>query len=87
MTETSPAAYIRRIVDRAVYLRCDYASRLIMMMDLELASRVFQLRLHDLLNAPIPDFMHDVSGIGAHLNRVTKKFDPTFVPRYAGKEN
>lgn len=87
MTETSPTAYIKRIVDRAVYLRCDYASRITMMMDLELANHVFQLRLHDLLNAPIPDFMHDVSGIGAHLNRVTKKFDPTFVPRYAGKEN
>ena len=86
MSDRDVTILIKRIVDRAEYLRCDYASRLTMYMDLEVALNTFDLRLEDLLNAGTADFMHDISQIGAHINRVTKKFDPTFVPRYAGEE-
>lgn len=87
MSERDKTILIKRIVDRAILLRCDYASRITMMVDLEAAYDRFALRLEDLLHAPTLDFLHDVSGIGAHLNRVNKAFDPDFVPRFAGKEN
>lgn len=87
MSERDQALFIKRIVDRAFYLRCDYASRITMMMDLEAAYKHFNLRFEDLLNAGVADFMHDVQQIGAHINRATKTFDSYFVPRFAGKEN
>lgn len=87
VSERDKIILIQRIVDRATYLGGDYASRLTMMLDLELAYAAFQLRLEDLLNAPTADFLHDVSQIGAYINRATKTFDVDFVPRYAGKEN
>jgi len=87
MSERDQTLFIKRIVDRAVYLRCDYASRITMMMDLEAAVKHFNLRLEELLNAAVADFMHDVQQIGAHINRATKTFDLYFVPRFAGKES
>lgn len=87
MSERDKIILIQRIIDRASYLGGDYASRLTMMMDLELAYAAFRLRLEDLLSAPTVDFLHDVSQIGAHINRVTKTFDADFVPRFAGKES
>jgi len=87
MSERDQTLFIKRIVDRAVYLRCDYASRITMMMDLEAAVKHFNLRLEELLNAAVADFMHDVQQIGAHINRATKTFDLYFGPRFAGKES
>lgn len=41
------------------------------------------LRLTDLLNADDFNFVHDIFGIRANLNRETGKLENCFVPRYS----
>ena len=52
-------------------------------MDLEIATKEFNLDLDKLLNAPDLDFSHDISGIQNNINRETKEFENEFLPRYA----
>ncbi len=44
------------------------------------------LDLQKLLKAPDFDFMHDVLGIGRHLNRETGQLEDCFLPRCARPE-
>lgn len=74
-----------KICDRAEELefRCE---RITLMMDLESADKKFNLRLEEMLNSDMIDFMHDIYGI--EMNIVRDKFPATnfgcFVPRFAG---
>lgn len=43
------------------------------------------LRLPDLLHAADGDFIHDIAGICAHMNRETGQLQDCFLPRYAAK--
>lgn len=45
-----------------------------------------QLKLEELLSANDGNFMHDVCGIMANLNRKTGKLENCFLPRYNKKE-
>lgn len=45
-----------------------------------------KLKLQELLDAPLGDFLHDVCGIHKHLNRETGKLEDCFLPRYAANE-
>ncbi|MEE0929926.1 MAG: hypothetical protein UIM53_02875 [Acutalibacteraceae bacterium] len=57
-----------------------------LIMDLESADKVFNLRLQDMLDGDDVNFVHDIRGIMDNINRST--FPATdfgfFVPRYAG---
>lgn len=75
------------IAKRAEKLDLYHGERHTLLMDLESADLVFNLRLEDLLNADDLNFSHDVVGIVNNINRNT--FPATdfnlFVPRYANK--
>lgn len=61
--------------------------RIILLMDIESADMVFDLRLDDWLNADAFNFAHDLYGIMNNI--VRNEFSATdfgfFVPRFAGK--
>jgi hypothetical protein len=42
-----------------------------------------KLKMQELLNADLGDFLHDVCGIMRHLDRTTGKLQDCFLPRYA----
>lgn len=46
-------------------------------------SEVREIKLEELLNAPLEDFAHDVFGINQHLDHDTHKLTDCFLPRYA----
>lgn len=56
--------------------------RLTRMMDLEKVHAVSPLDLAALLDAPLGDFLHDVTGIHSHMNRSTGELGDCFSPRY-----
>lgn len=60
--------------------------RINLLMDIESADKIFNLRLDDWLNADGFNFAHDIYGIMNNINRST--FPATdfglFVPRFAG---
>lgn len=60
------------------------SDRISLIMDLECAHKEFNLRLTDLLAADDFNFAHDIVGIQNNLDRLTRKMDNLFVPRYAG---
>ena len=70
------------IAKRAEKMKIYNGERFTLLMDLEHADNVFNLRLEDLLNADNFNFAHDVVGIVNNINRDTKDFG-LFVPRYA----
>lgn len=72
-----------KICQRAEKLGICNTSRFTAMMDIELADKHWQLRLEDWLNADNLNFAHDFVGIQGHINRITKEFAKTFVPRFA----
>ena len=55
-------------------------------MDITAAHINTPLDLNKLLNADDFNFAHDMSGIGAHLNRNTGKLENCFLPRCALKQ-
>lgn len=61
-------------------------TRLSLIMDIELADEIFHLRLEDWYRSDELNFVHDWNGIHSHINRQTKTFDETFIPRFIGKE-
>ena len=73
---------IAEIAERAIALGVD-RSKLDLVMDLEAAHHACPLDLHGLQHANVANFMHDVCGIGVHLNRETGELEDCFLPRYA----
>lgn len=74
------------IAKRAEEMNLYNGERMKLLMDLESADNVFNLRLEDFLNADDFNFSHDVLGIMNNINRSefpAKDFG-LFVPRYAG---
>ena len=74
------------IAKRAEEMELYNGERMKLLMDLESADNVFNLRLEDFLNADDFNFSHDVLGIMSNINRSefpAKDFG-LFVPRYAG---
>ena len=73
------------IAKRAEEMDLYNGERMTLLMDLESADNVFNLRLEDLLKADDYNFSHDVLGIMSNINRSefpAKDFG-LFVPRYA----
>lgn len=61
-----------------------HSSRLQLSMDLTAChANGCPLDLDGLLNADKGDFLHDVTGIMAHINRQTGQLEDCFLPRYA----
>ena len=46
-------------------------------------SDAIEIKLEELLNAPLEDFSHDVLGINQHLDHDIHKLTDCFLPRYA----
>ena len=46
-------------------------------------SEAREIKLEELLNAPLEDFSHDVLGINQHLDHGTHKLTDCFLPRSA----
>ena len=46
-------------------------------------SEAREMKLEELLNAPLEDFSHDVLGINQHLDHGTHNLTDCFLPRYA----
>lgn len=59
--------------------------RLTLLMDIENADKVFNLRLEDLLEADNFNFAHDVVGIVNNIDRNNPTDFGLFVPRFAKK--
>lgn len=77
---------IARIASRAQTLLEELnisTDRLSLIMDIEGTNDVCPLDLDALHNADRGNFLHDITGIYKHFNRVTLKLDNGFVPRYA----
>ncbi len=73
-----------KIAKRAEEMDLYNGERMTLLMDLESADNVFNLRLEDLLKADDYNFAHDVLGIMSNINRSefpAKDFG-LFVPRY-----
>ena len=81
---------IDKIVDRAQNLGLYEGNRVTAHMDIANATKYFNMRLEDWLNAEDFDFVHDIVGIYKAIDR--SKYpadfsnDPWFLPRFAGKE-
>lgn len=58
--------------------------RFSLLMDIENADKVFNLKLEELLNADDENFVHDVIGIVNNIDRRNPTDFNFFVPRYAG---
>jgi len=78
---------IARIASRAEsifnYLNINCPDRISLIMDIESTHEICPLDLDALHNADEGNFIHDIGGILQHFNRVTKKLDGGFVPRFA----
>lgn len=76
-----------KVAEKAEEMGLYNGERMTLLMDLESADLMFNLRLEDLLNADNFNFAHDVIGIVNNVNRnefPSKDFS-LFVPRYASK--
>lgn len=86
MTDKKRFETIVKIVERAEEIGYN-GQRITLIMDIENADKVFNLRLEDLLNADIENFIHDIGGIINNIDRskspVTESDFNLFVPRYA----
>lgn len=75
-----------KIAERAEELGVYHGERHTLLMDIESADNVFNMRLEDWLNADNFNFAHDVVGIVENADR--SKFPAEFsrfLPRFAGK--
>ena len=73
-----------KIAQRAEGMGIYMGERFTLLMDIENADKVFNLRLEDWLNANDFDFAHDIIGITNNINRNNPTDFNLFVPRYAG---
>ena len=83
MTQKEKYDLYLKICLRAEELDIGVGDRLTKMMDVELADNEWGLRLEDWLNADNLNFAHDFVGIQSHINRETKTFASTWLPRFA----
>ena len=77
---------LAKIAARAEKLSIVQHSRMTLLMDLEYTNEETPLDFNRLLNADDFNFAHDIIGIQSHFNRVTKKMENCFLPRFA-KQN
>lgn len=85
-TTDTEADLIKQITDRTLRFVPE-ANRMAVNMDITACHlNDTALDLARLLALPDPDFMHDVGGISAHLDRRTGKLQDCFVPRCARRE-
>ena len=74
------------ICERAEELGIYNGERITLLMDIENADKVFNLRLEDWLNADNFNFAHDIHGI---VNNIDRSKNPVefhhFLPRFNGK--
>ena len=72
-----------KIAQRAEGMGIYDGERISLLMDIENADNVFNLRLEDLLNADDGNFVHDIIGIVNNIDRRNPTDFNFFVPRYA----
>ena len=72
-----------KIAQRAEGMGIYKGERINLLMDIENADKVFNLRLEELLDADDANFTHDVIGIVANIDRSNPTDFNFFVPRYA----
>lgn len=81
---------IDKIVNRAIEMGLYTNNRITAHMDVVNATKYFNMRLEEWLNAEDFDFVHDIIGIYKAINRTKYPADfsndPYFLPRFAGKE-
>ena len=81
--------FIDKIVDRAQGLGLYEDNRITAHMDVANATKHFNMRLEEWLNADDYNFVHDIVGICKAINRIAYPTDfsndPWFLPRFAGK--
>ena len=73
-----------KLAQRAEGMGIYHGERITLLMDIENADKVFDLKLDELLNADDGNFTHDIVGIMANINRNNPTDFNFFVPRYAG---
>lgn len=75
-------ALCNKIAERAVKV-CGF-DKCTAFMDITIChSEAREIKLEELLHAPLEDFSHDVLGINQHLDHGTHKLTDCFLPRYA----
>lgn len=75
-------ALCNKIAERAVK-ECGF-DKCTAFMDITIChSEAREMKLEELLKAPLADFAHDVLGINQHLDHDTHKLTDCFLPRYA----
>lgn len=72
-----------KLAERAEEMGIYNGERFTLLMDLENADKVFNLKLEDLLNADNFNFAHDIVGIVNNINRKNPIDFNLFVPRFA----
>lgn len=72
-----------KIAQRAEGMGIYNGERISLLMDIENADKVFNLKLDELLNADDGNFVHDVIGIVNNIDRRNPTDFNFFVPRYA----
>lgn len=72
-----------KIAQRAEGMGIYNGERINLLMDIENADKVFNLKLDELLNADDGNFVHDVIGIVNNIDRRNPTDFNFFVPRYA----
>lgn len=73
-----------KLAERAEKMEIYKGERFSLLMDIENADKVFNLRLEELLNADDFNFAHDIVGIVNNIDRRNPTDFNLFVPRYAG---
>lgn len=73
-----------KLAQRAEGMGIYDGERISLLMDLENADKVFNLRLEELLDADDGNFAHDICGIVDNIDRNMPTEFNLFVPRYAG---
>lgn len=72
-----------KIAERAEEMGIYHGERFSLLMDIENADKVFNLRLEDWLNADNFNFAHDIVGIVNNIDRRNPSDFNLFVPRFA----
>lgn len=73
-----------KLAERAEELGIYHGERFSLLMDIENADKVFNLRLEELFNADNFNFAHDIVGIVNNIDRRNPTDFNLFVPRFAG---
>ena len=72
-----------KIAERAEEMGIYHGERITLLMDIENADKVFNLRLEEWLNADNFNFAHDIVGIANNIDRRNPIDFNLFVPRFA----